>query len=169
MWWVCLHLCLSKENFHLFGEWLGSIAVSKSVRSIRTTDIQGISQTSYIALCNGISHRIEPRDCPMADNSITRGSIGGLQPFADYSHTKKFNANASMIFLHCAMFYWCLASRLNCSKCRWDMHLITTVILIPRKNPKISLVYLWVGSITDEWFNSTIQLGKNLNLQNCIK
>ena len=80
-------------------------------------DIYWRSRTSYTTPCNGI---------------VNHGAqIGDLRVFAD--HTRK--TNAPTIFARRAVFYVCLSSRSDCSRCRWQsIHTWrTTVILITGK------------------------------------
>ena len=75
--------------------------------SAKLTDIQGRSQTSYTAPCNGV---------------VSHGAqIGGLRVFADHTHKNKRKANASRTFTSHAVFYACLSSRSD--RCRWRTHL----------------------------------------------
>ena len=64
---------------------------------VPTTDIQGRSQTSYTAPCNGV---------------VNHGAqIGGVRVFAVHTHGNKCKQNASTIFACRGAFYTCLSSR----------------------------------------------------------
>ena len=112
-----------------------------------STDIQGRSQPSCMALCNGV---------------VNHGAqIGVFRFFLQTTHAKtNAKTNASTIFAGCAAFYWSLSSRsVYHSTFRWHTHLTShnyfdygktwrTPIWAPcwDKNgvgSGISVVYLW--------------------------
>ena len=57
---------------------------------------------------------------PPCNGVIGHGAqIRGLRVFADHAHRNKRKTNASTTFARRALFYACLSSRLDRSRCRW--------------------------------------------------
>ena len=80
------------------------------------------SQTSYTAPCNGV---------------ISHGTqIGDLWFFADHIRKNKHNTNVPTISSRCAVFYACLSSHWEPSRCRWHAHLTNHGYFDYWKNPK---------------------------------
>ena len=111
------HLCNRCKNSEV---WI-IYKRSKKILNI-PININHKSQTSNTAPCNGI---------------VSLGAqFEGLRVFANHAQKNKHKAYVCRIFVLSAVFYACLSSCSDCSRCSDISTWQTTVILIMRKNPK---------------------------------
>ena len=116
------HMWVPSRALYCYSRMFKTLFNECSKQCDSSTDIQGRSQTSYTALCNGV---------------VSHGLKLGVFWFLPSTHARtQYNTNASTIFARHGRFYACSSSHsTDRSRCRWYTHLTNHGYLWLRENP----------------------------------